>query len=330
MNAISNELYNRTRAQEALAVFDTQFAVAFGLEEGIFLSRLIYFTRPESKVGVEIDGERWYYSTYANWLEFSFPWMAERTLRRMVNKMEDDKLIISFQQQSLNRQKFYRPNFEVIWDLLTKNIDNYPEYSVKEDRPTGQIGQVEGGQNGHMLINSNSLTVSTSSNEDKSPLPKEADGDEVEPEPTKLKVVYMTVAKKRKPRKRTKSETPRARNLMFDAVAEVCKMDPAVLGSRIAKASHTLEKAGYTREQVLAFPSYWQKHSYYFSRYKRPPTPEQLIAELKASLEFGDTLSDIPEEDQLTYAEQQERRLKNGKAKSIQQVHGSEELGEER
>ncbi|HPG10332.1 MAG TPA: hypothetical protein PLU37_02295 [Chitinophagaceae bacterium] len=328
MSTISNELYNRTRAQEALAVFDTQFAVAFGLEEGIFLSRLIYFTRPESKVGVEIDGERWYYSTYANWLEYSFPWMAERTLRRMVNRMENDKLIISFQQQSLNRQKYYRPNFEVIWDLLTKKIEHYPEHSVKEDRPTGQVSQVDDIQTGRMLINSKSLTVSTSSKEDKSPLPKEADGDEVKPEPTKLKVVYMTVAKKRKPRKRAKSETPRARNPMFDAVAEVCKMDPAMLGSRIAKASHTLEKAGYTPQQVMAFTSYWQKHSYYFSRYKRPPTPEQLIAEIKVSLEIDNMIYDIPEEDQLSYDEQQ-RRFNNANTKRIQSLHGPEELGEE-
>lgn len=326
MSTISNELYNRTRAQEALAVFDTQFAVAFGLEQGILLSRLIYFTRPESKVGVEIDGERWYYSTYANWIEFSFPWMAERTLRRMVNDMENKKIIISFQEQSINRQKFYRPNFEVIWDML---VEKFPEYYVNEDRPVGQIGHVQPAQNGHMLINSNSLTVSTSSKEDKSPLPKEADGDEVEPEPTKLKVVYMTVAKKRKPRKRTKSETPRARNPMFDAVAEVCKMDPTMLGPRIAKASHTLEKAGYTSQQVMAFTSYWQKHSYYFSRYKRPPTPEQLIAEIKISLEISNPIEEIPEEDQLSYSEQRERKLKNAKAKQIQSLHGPEELGEE-
>lgn len=325
MSTISNELYNRTRAQEALAVFDTQFAVAFGLEQGIFLSRLIYFTRPESKIGVEIEGERWYYSTYANWIEFSFPWMAERTLRRMVNDMEVKKLIISFQEQSLNRQKFYRPNFEVIYDILSAK---FPEDYVKVDRPCGQIGQVQGGQNGRMLINSKSLTVSTSSKEDKSPLPKEADDDEVEPEPTKLKVVYMTVAKKRKPRKRAKSETPRARNPMFDAVAEVCKMDPAMLGSRIAKASHTLEKAGYTSQQVMAFTSYWQKHSYYFSRYKRPPTPEQLIAEIKASLEIDNMIYDIPEEDQLSYDEQQ-RRFNNANTKQIQSLHGPEELGEE-
>ena len=218
MDTIANEFYNRIRAQEALAVFDTQFAVAFGLEQGIFLSRLIYFCRPESQVGVEIDGERWYYSTYSNWLEFSFPWMVERTLRRMVNDMEDKKMIISFQQPSLNRQKFYRPNFEVIWDLLT---DTFPEYYVKVDRPSGQIGQVEQVQNGHMLINSKSLTVSTSSKEDMSPLPKEADGDTPLQEPTKLKVVYLKVAKKKKPRAKPRSEKPRERNPMFDAVAEV-------------------------------------------------------------------------------------------------------------
>lgn len=307
MSTISNELYNRTRAQEALAVFDTQFAVAFGLEQGIFLSRLIYFCRPESKVGVEIEGERWYYSTYANWIEYSFPWMPERTLRRLVNDMEDKKMIVSFQEQSINRQKFYRPNFEVIWDML---VEKFPEYYVKVDRPTGQIGQVQPTQNGHMLINSKSLTVSTSSKEDMSPLPKEADGDAPISEQAKLKVVYLKVAKKKKPRQRTKSETPRARNLMFDAVAEVCVMDPIVAGSRIAKASHTLEKAGYTREQVLAFPSYWQKTSFQYQKSKRPPTPEQLVMQLKQSISFTEGEKEDYTADMITYKEREERRNK--------------------
>lgn len=307
MSTISNELYNRTRAQEALAVFDTQFAVAFGLEQGIFLSRLIYFCRPESKVGVEIEGERWYYSTYANWIEYSFPWMPERTLRRLVNDMEDKKMIVSFQEQSINRQKFYRPNFEVIWDML---VEKFPEYYVKVDRPTGQIGQVQPTQNGHMLINSNSLTVSTSSKEDMSPLPKEADGDVPISEQAKLKVVYLKVAKKKKPRQRTKSETPRARNLMFDAVAEVCVMDPIVAGSRIAKASHTLEKAGYTREQVLAFTSYWQKTSFQYQKGKRPPTPEQLVMQLKQSISFTEGEKEDYTADMITYKEREERRNK--------------------
>lgn len=291
MNAKSNELYNRVRAQEALAVFDTQFAVAFGLEQGIFLSRLIYFCRPESKIGEEIEGERWYYSTYSNWINFSFPWMIERTLRRMVNDLEEQGLIISFQAPSVNRQKYYRPNLDAIYDKL---MEEFSDVYDKVDRPTGQIGHIGTGQNGHMLINSESLTVNTSSNED----------------------VELTKVKTRKP------------NPMFDAVAEVCHMDPALVGSRIAKASNALAKAGYTPQQVLAFTSYWEKNAFQYRQDKRPPTPEQVISNIKIAIERGHASSVSYEEDQLSYTERLERRQKDDKAKIVQRLHGSTKLGE--
>ena len=133
-NTIANEFYNWVRAQESLAVFDKQFVVAFSLHEGIFLSRLIFFCRPESKVGEEIEGEWWDYSTYSNWINFSFPWMIERTLRRMVNDLEDKGFIISFQAPSVNRQKYYRPNLDVIYDKL---MEEFPEVYNKADSPSG-------------------------------------------------------------------------------------------------------------------------------------------------------------------------------------------------
>ena len=83
-----------------------------------------------------------------------------------------------------------------------------------------------------MLINSKSLTVNTPSNEGV-PLPE---------------LVNEEASKKK-----------RKRIPMFDALARVCNMEPKLVGSRIAKASHAVVKAGYTPEQVLAFTSYWQK-----------------------------------------------------------------------
>lgn len=313
MNTKANKLYDRVRAQEALMVFDVQFATAFGLEAGIFLSRLIYFCRPESRVGKEIDGERWYYSTYANWISNSFPWMAERTLRRMVIDLEDRGLIISTQEKSVNRQKYYRPDFDVIWDKL---MEKFPDVYTNVDRPSGQIGQVKSGQNGRMLINSKSLTVTTSSDEDVIAEPDcQNDADR-----------YLTAEalEEVKPK--------RKQNPMFNAVAEVCVMDPALVGSRIAKAARALEKAGYTPQQVLAFTSYWQKTSFQYRQDKKPPTPEQLIAQIKQSLTQQQSKEKDPDyysTDQLTLAEREERRKNNGRAKTVQGLYGPPEVGED-
>lgn len=286
-------LITRSRAQESLTVFDTDFAVAFGLEKGIFLSRLIYFCRPESKLGKIIDGKKYYYSSYPNWLKKSFPWMAESTLRRYIKDLEDANVIVSVQGSNTNRTKYYAPNFEVIWDILSKQ---FPETYAKMRNATAQNEQMPCAQNEQMLINSKSLTVNTSSNED---VGKDQNGGT----PSK----------------------PRPRDLMFDMVAEICVMDPILVGSRIAKASHALKKAGYTSDQVLAFRDYWQRTSYQYKKDKKPPTPEQLIAQIKQSLVYSQGLDTDYSEDQKTWAEREAERRKNNR-KTSNTVQGLEEL----
>lgn len=327
MDTIANEFYNRVRAQESLAVFDTQFAVAFGIEQAAFLSRLIYFCRPESKVGKEIDGERWYYSTYANWIDKSFPWLNERNMRKLIIDLENRGLILSMQDKTTNRQKYYRPNFEKLWELLTAKpipecADCGGDTAQSVDVHTTQKGNMEPTQKGNMLINSNSLTVNLkdiniSSNEDilSQDFATGKNEEAVKPEPTKIKMVYPKAVTptepKAKPKKpRTKKEPAPKTNYLFYPVAEVCVMDHKLKAnaSRIAKAAHALAKAGYTSDQVLAFKSFWQRTSYQYRQDKRSPTPEQLIALIKQSIvaqqeEQVDYMSD-----NLTFDELEERR----------------------
>ena len=147
-----------------------------------------------------------------------------------------------------------------------------------------------------MLINNKSLTVNTSSNED---VGKDQNGGT----PSK----------------------PRPRDLMFDMVAEICVMDPILVGSRIAKASHALKKAGYTSDQVLAFRDYWQRTSYQYKQSKKPPTPEQLIAQIKQSISHKEEQENYYSADQKTLAERETERRKNNR-KTSNTVQGLEEL----
>lgn len=274
-------LTNRTRVQESIQVFDRDFAVAFGIDAGIFLSRLMYYCRDDSEVGKIIDGERYYYSTYANWIERTLPWMEERTLRRYVTELEKKNVIVAKQLSSTNRTKYYAPNYDVIWDIL---CEKFPGTYDKLSNACGQKVYDASGQIGHMLINREPTENVTSSNEDVS------EGQIVKA-PSK----------------------PRPRDLMFDMVAEVCVMEPKLVGPRIAKASHALKKAGYTSDQVLAFRDYWQRTSYQYKKDKKPPTPEQLIAQIKQSLVYSQGLDTDYSEDQKTWAEREaERRMDDG------------------
>ena len=51
-----------------------------------------------------------------------------------MNELEADNIVVSFQEQNLNRQKYYRPNFDGIW--LTLSV-NFPEYEQEVVNATG-------------------------------------------------------------------------------------------------------------------------------------------------------------------------------------------------
>lgn len=276
-------LTNRTRIQESIQVFDRDFAVAFGIDAGIFLSRLMFYCRDDSQVGKIIDGQRYYYSTYANWIERTLPWMEERTLRRYVTELEKRNVIISYQMASTNRTKYYAPNYDVIWGIL---CEKFPDTYDKLSNQCGQKVYDASGQNGHMLINREPTENVTSSNEDVGE--GQIVNDDV-PKPT------------------------RKVDLMFEAVAEVCVMDYKIKtnASRIARASHALKKAGYTSDQILAFKDYWQLTSYQYKQSKKAPTPEQITAEIKQSLSHTRVNKPDYTADQLTLAEREAERRKN-------------------
>lgn len=102
--------------------------------------------------------------------------MNERSLRWLVNDLEKPELVIPSQEQSLNRQKFYRPSYELLWDMFT---ETFPECNedislpcAENVRPCDNSGHMDTTMDGSMLINSKSLTVNTSSNEDVVAIPK--------------------------------------------------------------------------------------------------------------------------------------------------------------
>lgn len=77
---------------------------------------------------------------------------------------------------------------------------------------------------------------------------------------------------KAKLREHGAENAPRPRDALFDAIAEVCKVDPATAGSTIGKVKSALIKAvpPYTPEEVLRFGESWPAWK------DKPPTVWQL------------------------------------------------------
>lgn len=80
------------------------------------------------------------------------------------------------------------------------------------------------------------------------------------------------------PKEPAKGETSeRKRDPLFDAVAAVAVMNPALCGSRIAKATNALRKVEATPAQVSEFRTWWLSDTWRASN-TPVPTPEQILS----------------------------------------------------
>lgn len=87
-------------------------AKAVGLNEAIFLQQVHYWLNKSKHL---YDGYYWVYNTYEDWLE-QFPFWSNATLRRIVNKLEKQELIIvgNYNKLKIDKTKWYRVNYDLL------------------------------------------------------------------------------------------------------------------------------------------------------------------------------------------------------------------------
>lgn len=104
-------------------------AVAVGLNEAIIVQQLHYWLN-NSGAGVEHDGHRWIFNTYAEWQK-NFPFWSIPTIQRIFASLEKQEVLISCQlgKSALDMTKYYRINYPVLCTmhhikLISWNISN--------------------------------------------------------------------------------------------------------------------------------------------------------------------------------------------------------------
>ncbi|QTR83181.1 conserved phage C-terminal domain-containing protein [Bacillus cytotoxicus] len=87
-------------------------ASKIGLNEAIFLQQIHYWLQRSNNV---YDGYRWVYNTYEEWRE-QFPFWSVATLRRIVNKLEKEQLLIigNYNKLKIDKTKWYRINYDLL------------------------------------------------------------------------------------------------------------------------------------------------------------------------------------------------------------------------
>lgn len=92
-----------------------------------------------------------------------------------------------------------------------------------------------------------------------------------------LKEPAAQVVKPQNGSKAKGEKKPRPRDLLFDAVAEVSKLDPVTAGSFIGKAANLLRKGKRTPEQVKLFEKIWYTREFPGGlKDHKPPSPESI------------------------------------------------------
>lgn len=115
-------------------------ATAIGLNEAIALQQLHYWIG-NSKGGVEMDGERWTYNTYEEWQEDNFPFWSVRTVQRVFLNLEELGLVISKQEASYDRKKYYRVHYANLarWNTTNPDVASGQDGTMDDDKVARSI-----------------------------------------------------------------------------------------------------------------------------------------------------------------------------------------------
>ena len=128
-------------------LFNPEVAEVIGLNQAIVLQQINYWiNKPFAK---EIDGKRWIYNSIDQWQKDNFPFWSERTIRRILKKLEDEELIISgrFNKATYDQTKWYTINEERLEAVMRRDVQNEPD---NKDASCVQNDRIRCGQNGRL------------------------------------------------------------------------------------------------------------------------------------------------------------------------------------
>lgn len=97
-------------------------ATEIGLNESIIIQQLHYWIQASGK---EKDGHLWVYNTYDKWRE-QFPFWSQSTIRRTINNLEKNNLIITgnFNKMKIDKTKWYRINYDKVSSMSSPSVQN--------------------------------------------------------------------------------------------------------------------------------------------------------------------------------------------------------------
>jgi len=104
-------------------LYQDPIAEKLGLNEALVLQQLHYLLQKSS---IPCDGHNWFFHTFQQWQK-QFPFWSERTIIRIITKLEQEGYIISskvYNKFKLDKTKWYRIDYERFYHDFNCQLDN--------------------------------------------------------------------------------------------------------------------------------------------------------------------------------------------------------------
>lgn len=242
-----NRIMSKLLIPEAPLQLIPSLAKAIGLNEAIFVQQLHYWSLKTR------DG--WVYNTYEQWQE-QFPFWSNATIRRIIYSLEERGIILSKQEASTDRKKYYSVSYDQLEQMDGTMVSTC----------TDGCGQDE------QVLITETTTI-------------DSDLQSVEPEPE------PEPKPKRKAKARTAKYTIDQIRPLANAIASVTALKYADNIPVLHKLAVNLLDLGYTPEKVADFGLWWKVNDWR-GRRNQPPTPWQLKSMIGMSVKQGTTEPD--------------------------------------
>ncbi|MBT4879515.1 MAG: hypothetical protein HOI80_03225 [Alphaproteobacteria bacterium] len=126
--------------ENCLIVFPT-LARQIGVKDAIVLQQIHYWLNPKLNKNV-FEGCHWVYNTYDQWQQ-QFPFWQIRTIRRIINRLEEKNFLRSFVSRSLKNAKYYTINYDSIKTLKQSHEDTTDTSNTKKQRVVKSASHVD-------------------------------------------------------------------------------------------------------------------------------------------------------------------------------------------
>lgn len=136
-----------------------KLAIEIGLNEAIILQQMHYWLNLSNH---NHDGKKWIYNTYDDWNK-QFPFWSVMTIRRTINSLEKQKLILiaNYNKAGFDKTRWYSINYPIVESVNRRCVQN--EQTMRSKRTDGSVQNEQTNTRDYTETTTENISMSDSS-----------------------------------------------------------------------------------------------------------------------------------------------------------------------